>query len=196
MTGRWSLSRGFSSPVYLVFLAPSCVSLSLSLTSVFCRGTPYVYQPVESVATRLVPSDGRNDQDGHLPGRKRYPSNFFFSFFCVGDWSRTLCAFAASFCGLLFDRFRVKDRLACKRYKSLTIRLCSHFFFFNIIVYDNLKLFCFLFSLSFSLESKIKESLKSNNRSNYTSFIVYLPIVCSKRSDRNRRGEWGWYKKK
>lgn len=30
MTGRWSLSRGFSSPVYLVFLAPSCVSLSLS----------------------------------------------------------------------------------------------------------------------------------------------------------------------
>lgn len=150
MTGRWSLSRGFSSPVYLVFLAPSCVSLSLSLTSVFCRGTPYVYQPVESVATRLVPSDGRNDQDGHLPGRKRYPSNFFFSFFCVGDWSRTLCAFAASFCGLLFDRFRVKDRLACKRYKSLTIRLCSHFFFFNIIVYDNLKLFCFLFSLSLS----------------------------------------------
>lgn len=167
----------------------SLLRLSLSLTSVFCRGTPYVYQPVESVATRLVPSDGRNDQDGHLPGRKRYPSNFFFSFFCVGDWSRTLCAFAASFCGLLFDRFRVKDRLACKRYKSLTIRLCSHFFFFNIIVYDNLKLFCFLFSLSFSLESKIKESLKSNNRSNYTSFIVYLPIVCSKRSDRNRRGE-------
>lgn len=57
-------------------------SLSLSLSLPF-SGTPYVYQPVESVATRLVPSDGRNDQDGHLSLAATDTHPTFFSFFLL-----------------------------------------------------------------------------------------------------------------
>lgn len=93
----------------------SLLRLSLSLSLPF-SGTPYVYQPVESVATRLVPSDGRNDQDGHLPPWPQqipiqlFSLFFLFSFAWVIDRG-PIPVLLASFRGLLFDRFRV-DRLA------------------------------------------------------------------------------------
>lgn len=117
MTGRWSLSRGFSSPVYLAFLAPSCVSLSLShfrfLARLMCTNLSNRLQLDLSLqteeTTRTVTS---------LSGRNRYPSNFFlfFSlFFRVGDWSRTHTrAFACFFPWLIVRSLscrqtRVKD---------------------------------------------------------------------------------------
>lgn len=105
MTGRWSLSRGFSSPVYLVFLAPSCVSLSLSLSLPFsavarlmCTNLSNRLQLDLSLqteeTTRTVTS---------LAARDTHPTFFF----CVGDWSRIhtsalLLLLSVAYCSIAF----------------------------------------------------------------------------------------------
>lgn len=51
MTGRWSLSCGFSSSVYLAFFAPS--RPSLFLTSVFCCSRPRARLMCTNLSNRL-----------------------------------------------------------------------------------------------------------------------------------------------